>query len=295
MLTALASSGAVATAYASRPTTTRPDLPLIGMPARFANEVTLPVAAGFVWPIFDVLCLHDHSGNMRDSWSSRRRFGRPVLACSVADRRTMRQPAIGSMHVIGDVYAFLAAYPHPAPVVTSHVDCADANFASWRSWPAKIRSGAMRRRAEEVHYLRSVGACAAAEQPPTAHEHLLGAASFTTAAELHGSSDTKSYLWFTRGLGPVAPTCIVPTAQRVNAKSSVSGTAEERMLQRSEIARCVADAHTAAWLPALEAVPTTYSRHCAEPCPEYEQGRAVLAHNYTLFAVGILWTMLLLV
>ena len=270
--------------YTGKTAPTRSQLPLLGQPPRFANEVELPVPPGFTWPTFDVLCLHDHSGSMRESWGSHTRHGRPLRACSVAYRRTMQPPSDHCMHVIGDVFAFLAAYPHPAPAVTSHVDCADANFASWRTWPAKIRSGAMRRRAEEVHYMRSIGACAAAEQPPTAHEYILGAADFSTAAELHGSKATKSYLWFTRGFGAVQPTDIVPLEQRVDAKASVSGTTEERMLQRSQLARSVADAHTAAWLPAIEAVPAAFSRPAAEPCDSYEQGRATLGYNFTLFA-----------
>ena len=43
------------------------DLPLLGQPARFGSEFTLPVPPGHVWARYDVICLHEHSGNFRDS------------------------------------------------------------------------------------------------------------------------------------------------------------------------------------------------------------------------------------
>jgi hypothetical protein len=195
----------------------------------------------------------------------------------------MTPPAAGSAHVIGDALAFLAVYPHPIPLLTGHVNCGDANFASWTTWEGKILSGAMRARAEEIHYLRSLGALSAIEQPPTAHEHIIGCASFETAAELHGDKHTKTYLWFARGLRKVQPSAIVPDRERINFKASVSGTPEEKMLQRSYISRSVADAHTATWLPQLAEVPTDYARPAAEPCAEYESGQAALHHNFAVF------------
>ena len=260
------------------------DLPLLGMPARFDREITLPVPPGHVWDRYDVVCLHEHSGSFRESWASRSLRGRPVRACSVAERRTSTPPSPGNAHVIGDVLAFLSVYPHPIPLVTGHVTCGDANFASWTTWADKIASGAMLARAEEIHYFRSLGALAAMEQPPTAHEVILGPASFQTAAELHGERNTKTYLWFARGLNTVSPSDVVPEHMRVNFKASVAGSPEEKMLQRSFIARSVADAHTAAWLPQLAAVPTSYARPAAEPCDAYEAGRAALQHNFRVFS-----------
>lgn len=283
LLTTLAGAKAAhVTPYASD-LQQRGALPLLNMPARFDGEITLPVPAGFDWPRFDVVCLHEHSGSFRDSWSSRLLRGRPIRACSVAERRTMTEPEVGSLHVIGGVLEFLSTYPHPIPLVTGHVNCGDANYASWSTWAAKVLSGAMLARAEEIHYLRCVGALAAMEQPPTAHELILGPASFRTAAEMHGEPHTKTYLWFARGLDEVTPTCVVPEEQRVDFKASVSGTPEEKMLQRSFIARSVADAHTAAWLPQLEAVPVDYSRPALEPCEGYEEGRAAMRHNFIVF------------
>ena len=61
MLTAQPRSGAATFTLTSQ-TAARSHLPLAGMPTRFNGEVTLPVAANFDWPQFDVLCLHDHSG-----------------------------------------------------------------------------------------------------------------------------------------------------------------------------------------------------------------------------------------
>ena len=260
------------------------DLPLLGMPARFDREITLPVPPGHVWDRYDVVCLHEHSGSFRESWASRSLRGRPVRACSVAERRTSTPPSPGNAHVIGDVLAFLSVYPHPIPLVTGHVTCGDANFASWTTWADKIASGAMLARAEEIHYFRSLGALAAMEQPPTAHEVILGPASFQTAAELHGERNTKTYLWFARGLDTVSPSDVVPEHMRVNFKASVAGSPEEKMLQRSFIARSVADAHTATWLPQLAAVPASYARPAAEPCDTYEAGRAALQHNFRVFS-----------
>ena len=276
-----------ASAYAhtggGRPTV-KMDLPLLGMPARFDREITLPVPPGYTWDRYDVVCLHEHSGSFRESWASRSLHGRPVRACSVAERRTSIPPSPGSAHVIGDVLSFLSVYPHPIPLVTGHVSCGDANFASWTTWAGKILSGAMLARAEEIHYFRSLGALAAMEQPPTAHEVILGPASFQTTAESHGERNTKTYLWFARDLDAVDPTDVVPEHMRVNFKASVTGTAEEKMLQRSFIARSVADAHTATWLPQLAAVPASYARPAAEPCDTYETGRAALQHNFRVFS-----------
>ena len=285
LTTAVSSTAVTGLAFDGRPPpAVRMDLPLMGMPIRFDREFTLPVPPGFVWERYDVVCLHEHSGSFRESWASHTLQGRPVKACSVAERRTITPPSLNCAHFLGDVFAFLAVYPHPIPLILSHVNCGDANFASWKTWGAKILSGAMRSRAEEVHYFRSLGALAGAEQPPTSHELTLGPADFQTAAELHGGKHTKTYLWFVRGLAAVQPTLVVPETERIDFKASVIGTAEEKMLQRSFIERQVADAHTATWISQLRKVPDSYSRPAAEPCESYEVGRERLHHNFVVFS-----------
>ena len=84
----------------------------------------------FEWPRFTHFAFFEHTGEFREAWAAR-----GYAACSVADRRTMLPPSPGCMHVLGRVQDFLALYPHPIGISTSHVDCwpaASSNASNWQ-------------------------------------------------------------------------------------------------------------------------------------------------------------------
>ena len=124
--------------------------PLVGEPPRFSSEVTLPVPAGYTWPYFDCVILASHTCVMRHIWGS---MG--LRAVSVAERRTILEPLPGCMHVIGDIFKFLATYPHEPSIVDSHLTCGFANNASHASWPQKVADGSMLRSALEAVDVRA--------------------------------------------------------------------------------------------------------------------------------------------
>ena len=218
------------------------DLPLLGLPPRFEREYSLDsLPPGFEWPRWTHIAFHEHSGEMREAWAQA-----GIPACSVADRRSVLRPSAGCAHFIGGVREFVDMYPHPIQFQSSHVTCGASNWASWETWRAKVLDGSMLRAAEELLWVLSLGAQAAAEQPPTALEILIGPPSFRTNGHEHGSH-SKNYLFWLRGLPSVGPSAVVPPKQRVNLIGAAAGTPEQRMLRRSATPRPLALALVEAW------------------------------------------------
>ena len=255
-------------------------LPLIGEAPAYEREVTLPVSGGFTWPTFTHFAFMEHSGVFVASWAARGK-----LACSVAERRCAAPPPPGCMHVIGRVQDFVAVYPHPLGLVTSHVTCTSGAWAASSQWETNVRNGSILRSAEELLWCMSLGAKAAAEQGPSAHARLLGEPSCKTRAEDHGARGHKWYWWWLRGLDSVQPSSVVPDHEVLDLLGAVSSKdPETRMLLRSTIERSVADAHTAAWDTDGDAWGAQTPRAAHETCDEYPEWRAALLHNYSIFA-----------
>ena len=90
---------------------------------------------------------------------------------------------------------FLDAYPYPIELQSNHVTCGDANWASWRTWPAKIADGSMRRSAEELLWINCIGNRSIGEQPPTAHQHTVGPPTYVSNGNQFGAPDKTYYKW----------------------------------------------------------------------------------------------------
>ena len=161
--------------------------PMHGEPARYANEVTLPVPETYVWPEAGHFAFYDHSGHFPQAWSER---GKPGI--SVADRRASKQPPHDWLHVIGTVQDFVRVYPYPIGLQTNSVTCSNTNIASKATWPTKLRDGSLLRSAEEFVWINHIGAHSAGEQPPTALETIVGPPTFTALATDHFAARDKT-------------------------------------------------------------------------------------------------------
>ena len=244
----------------------------------FAREFRLPLDPGFEWPTITHFAFHEHTGALRESWAAER--GR--VSCSVARRRTLHAPSPNCYHFIGEVYDFLQSCPLVIKMQTSHVTCAPASWSSWKTWPEKVLNGTMLQAAEELLYMLCIGDRAGAEQPPTAHEEIIGPPSFVMNSNEHGGPDKRWLIW-ERHLTSVAPTSVVPDAERYETLSRARGTPEEKMMARSATWPAMASAITAAWDIDLPP-PSDGGRPAHVPCPEYFEWRRAMHHNYGIFA-----------
>ena len=254
-----------------------------GRPELREREVLLPPPPGFVWPIFTHFAFYEHTGEFREAWAPP---GSDNRACSVADRPSDLPPSERCWSFVGSVWDFVHAYPHTIRTQTSHVNCGDANWASWRMWPEKILDGRMLRSAEELLWILCIGDRAAAEQPHTAHEATVGPPTFVTNANQFGCAD-KTWCWWLRHLTPVAPTAIVPPAERWEELSRARGSPEQKSVRRADSPRPLVAAHVKTWLdPSNLPAVLDGGRPAAQPCPQYDAWRAGLHHNFAIFASG---------
>jgi 8-oxo-dGTP pyrophosphatase MutT (NUDIX family) len=253
-------------------------LPLMGQPPKYNNEIILPPSSNFEWPVFDHVCLHEHTGAFLLANAER-----GATACSVADRRSTRPPPPGCYAFLGKVDHFLELYPHPIGRVTSHVTCAPACYANWHNWSENVRDGTILQAARDVLLYRSIGNRAAAEQPPSCIARLLGEPTFKTTAEQLGGRMHKSLWFWTRNLDAVSPTVTNPEGVLNMLTQARSGTPEETMLRRSafelEVARSLMDV----WAKQDPWEGFT-PRPAAQPCDEHPVCALQLHHNYSIFA-----------
>ena len=175
----------------------------------------------------------------------------------------------------------MQAYPHPIEDQSSHMTCGWANWASWKTWQEKLRSGAMLQAAEELLWILCLGNRAAAEQPPSAMQHLLGPPTHTILGRHHGAAD-KTYCFWMRNLSGVAPSLELQDAECWN-ELAVSGDTESKMLKRSYTPRNLAkaSAHEHAHLPLTDT--DNYNRPAQMPCHEYFWWRAQMLCDYIIF------------
>lgn len=239
----------------------------------FANEFRLPLDASFEWPHITRFAFYEDKGCLRESWRAR-----GYISCSVADRPTQIEPSDGCYHFIAQVYDFVAVFPYPIDVQTSHVECGPASWSSWKSWAQKLLDGRMREAGEEVVWIASIGNRAGAEQPHTAHESTIGVPTQVINANEHGGADKTWCLWL-RNIGSIAPTVLVPEAERHEVLSKARGNKEEVMLARSRTSRQMADALTAAIDAYKDAPVEERDRPAAQPCKQYQSWRAAFHHN----------------
>ena len=101
------------------------DIPLVGLPPRYDQELTLPLPDDFTWPKFAFCALYEHSGEEREAQARVRQ--RPC--CSIADRRCILPTSTLTWHFIGTVQDFVASYPHPLEDTYSHITCGWSNFS----------------------------------------------------------------------------------------------------------------------------------------------------------------------
>ena len=253
------------------------DVPRSGLPARFANEFTLPLPSNFEWPRFAFCSLYEHSGEEREAHAHERH--RPC--CSVADRRCVLATSALTWHFIGRVQDFVTAYPYPLEDVATHTTCGWANWASWKTWEAKIRSGAMLQAAEELLWAMCLGNRSLAEQPPTAMQHIVGPPTQIVLGRHHGAPN-KTYYWWLRNLSLVPPSLELADNELWN-ELTVGGDAEDRMLKRGYTPRNIAKA--CAWEHAhlVQKTAQNLNRPADVPCHEYFEWRAQMRGDYTLF------------
>ena len=255
------------------------DVPLIGEPPRHEREIALPVPADFEWPLFAFICFYEHTGEEREA-NSRALGGAPT--CSVADRRSVLPPSPGTLHVIGQVRDFLDVYPHSIPRQSNHVTCGHANWASWRSWEAKILDGSMRQSAEEILFINSIGDRSIGEQPPTAHQHILGPPTFVVNGH-DFAAPSKTYFKWARNLPPIAPTLTLPVEQRWS-ELAVSGSSEVKTVKRSYTPRNMAEEEARVYATVEGGDTSEFGRPANQPCKAYGAWRRQLAHAFGLFA-----------
>ena len=257
-------------------TDTAGNLPLQGQPPIYDREIVLPVSDNFVWPKFTHVHFHDHVGNLRDSHSA------GTTACSVADRRTTNPPAEGCYHVYAKVEDFVACYPHPLGFVSSSVTCAPASWSAWPYWEANTLDGSILAAAEDLLWCICLGECTAAEQPPTAHMHLLGAPDLKTSAFELGGSINKTYWYWYRNIKAIEPSCRRASTMYDAIAKVPTKDPEISMLMRSPFEKVVAKNLIDLW-----AVDDPWKggegRPAAETCAEYGAWRAALHHNYSIF------------
>lgn len=247
--------------------------------------IRLPVPSSFVWPHITHFAFYEDSGAIRESWC-RQGF----TAASVADRNTSLIPSTNGWHFIGQVYDLVAAFPFPIQVQTSHVECAPASWSSWKTWPRKVSSGAMREAGEELLWILSIGDRALAEQPHTAHECTVGPPTQIMNAHDHGGA-SKTWCCYLRNVSRIEPTMVVPPAERVSRLSSARGSREQRMLARSRTEPAMADAITASIAKDTSHV-ADGGRPAWLPCAQYAEWRSHFLHNFGIFAAAYAPTLL---
>ena len=246
----------------------------------FEREIRLPVHASFVWPRFTRFAFYEDLGNIREAWSE---MG--YNACSVADRPTQQAPSKGCYHFIGQVYDFVHSFPHPIDVQTSHVECGPASWSSWKTWPSKLADKRMLEAAEELLWISCIGNRSVAEQPHTAHESNLGPPTQVANANEHGGHDKTWCLW-RRNVGLIAPSDVVPEADRAEILSSATGSKEQRMLQRSRTSMQMARALVHAIDAYIDTALEEPDRPAAQPCQDYNEWRRALHHNIGVLAAS---------
>ena len=252
-----------------------------GQPVLRDREVMLPPPEGFMWPEFSHCAFYEHTGMFREAWAD---ADGNNITCSVADRPSDRAPSERCWAFIGSVWDFVQAYPHPIRTQTSHVNCGAANWASWKQWPEKILDGRMLQSAEELLWILCIGDRAAAEQPHTAHESIIGPPTCTTNANQFGCAD-KSWCWWLRNLTSVAATNIVPISERWEELSRARGSAEERSVRRADTPEPLAKAHVEAWHSSSNLRDVEDGgRPAAQPCWQYSLWREGMHHNFGIFA-----------
>ena len=253
------------------------DIPLVGLPPRYEQELTLPLPDGFTWPHFAFCALYEHSGEEREAQARVRQ--RPC--CSIADRRCILPTSTLTWHFIGTVQDFVAAYPHPLEDTYSHITCGWSNWASWKTWEQKLRNGAMLAAAEELLWILCLGNRACAEQPPSAMQHILGPPTQKLLGRHHGAPDKTYCLWL-RNLS-VVPNSLELTDADCWNELAVRGDAETKMLKRGYTPRNVANA--CAWEHAQLPLTSSqeYNRPANVPCHEYFEWRAQMLSAYVIF------------
>ena len=233
---------------------------------------------GFVWPDFGFIAFYEHSGEEREA--NARVLDEPTA--SVADRRSILPPSAKAWHFIGTVHDFVHAYPLPIRRHATHVVCGTANWASWRTWPSKILDGSMLRSAEELLWVSCLGDQSCNEQPPTAHQHIMGPPTYVINGNEFGAPSKTYYKW-ARNLPSVQPTDRVPLAEQWS-ELAVSGTDEEKMVKRSYTPRNMAEAEAAAHAHVPCADASDCGRPASKPCRQYAGWRKQLLHSFGLLA-----------
>ena len=255
------------------------DVPLRGEPPRYAREIVLPAPAGFHWPRFQFCAFYEHSGEEREAYA-RELGGAPT--CSVADRRSILPPSDNAWHFIGTVQAFVESYPHSVHLQSNHVTCGSANWASWETWPGKILDGSMLKSCEELLWINCIGDRSCGEQPPTAHQHLIGPPTSIVNGHDFGAPSKTYYKWL-RNLPRVAPTLKLDADKRWT-ELAAAGTPEEKTVKRSYTPRNMAEAEAASHAHAVGGDTSEFGRPASQPCRAYASWRAQLLHNFGLFA-----------
>ena len=247
----------------------------------FEREFYLPLPADFIMPAITHFAFHEHKGHVREAW---RHSG--YISASIADRPCMIPPSDGCYHFIGQVYDFvqyIAAHGLRVYVNTSHVECGPAAWASWKLWPEKIRDGRMLQAAEELLWIICIGERSFAEQPHTAHEHIIGPPTFVANANEHGGKDKTWCVW-SRLAGVLLPTNVVPPHERQSILASATGTRDERMLKRSgtepEMAAAIVSAIDKHHGDGVEPRPANV------PCSQYTAWRRGMHHNFGILSAS---------
>ena len=248
----------------------------------FQREYRLPLGDDFVWPRITHYAFYEDKGHIREAW---RAIG--VVSCSVADRPTMIPPSDGCYHFIAQVYDFVQAAAAAGLTIvkqTNHIECGPATWSSWKTWPAKILDGRMLEAGEEFIWINSLGDASLGEQPHTAHEHTVGPPTQIINANQHDGANKTWCLW-TRHVDDIPPSDIVPLHERHDELSHVSGSKEERMLQRSgtepQMARAIV-----ATMHATQTHIADAGRAANVPGTHYHEHRRAFRHNLGILAAA---------
>ena len=137
--------------------------------------------------------------------------------------------------------------------------------------------------AEELLWIICIGERSFAEQPHTAHEHLIGPPTFIANANEHGGNDKTWCVW-SRGSGWLDDTAVVPTEQRASILSTVTGDRDEKMLRRSPTEPAMADAIVASINK--HHAPDAEPRPANQPCESYFAWRRALHHNFGILSAS---------
>ena len=255
------------------------DPPMEGQPARFANEISLPVPEDFEWPKFEFVVIMSHTCVMRHTWSVA-----GLIGCSVASRRTILEPAPGCFHFMCDVHEFLATYPYVDEVEQwdAHPTCGKANNASRVSWRAKILDGSMLRSALEMGKILKLPGRVSMEQPPTAMKHFLGEPTVKFNALDTGSPRFKDVWYWLKNL----PTPLITRAQKdgvSHAHSSKVGCANKEL---TTLLRSTSDPHVARILCSIWNPRVLPPLEAKTDSPFVDLSERAIRHRHRLFAAS---------